>query len=286
MSPAGKSADEAAFLSQLGVRVRRARSRAGLTRRRLAERSGVSERYLAQLESGNGNISILLIRRVAAALGADLHELIGQRVDTGRRGRIALIGLRGAGKSTLGIQLAERLAVPFFELDNEIERELGSPLESVFTLYGQDAYRDGERRALARLIDEHERCVIATGGSLVVEPQTYQLLRSRCLTVWLRATPEDHMNRVIAQGDLRPIQGRDHAMTELRTILGQRERLYAMADAIVDTSARAEAESLQQLLTAVRELAGEGVGEPIGEAPDEGGDDSAPAATPEGSPRE
>lgn len=285
MSPAGKSADEAAFLSQLGVRVRRARSRAGLTRRRLAERSGVSERYLAQLESGNGNISILLIRRVAAALGADLHELIGQRVDTGRRGRIALIGLRGAGKSTLGIQLAARLAVPFFELDSEIERELGSPLESVFTLYGQDAYRDGERRALARLIDEHERCVIATGGSLVVEPQTYQLLRSRCLTVWLRATPEDHMNRVIAQGDLRPIQGRDHAMTELRTILAQRERLYAMADAIVDTSARAEAESLQQLLTAVRELAGEGIGEPIGALPDEAGDDGSPPATPETSPR-
>lgn len=280
MSPAGKSADEAAFLGQLGVRVRRARSRAGLTRRKLAERSGVSERYLAQLESGNGNISILLIRRVAAALGADLHELIGQRVDTGRRGRIALIGLRGAGKSTLGIQLAARLAVPFFELDSEIERELGSPLESVFTLYGQDAYRDGERRALARLIDEHERCVIATGGSLVVEPQTYQLLRSRCLSVWLRATPEDHMNRVIAQGDLRPIQGRDHAMTELRTILAQRERLYAMADAIVDTSGRAEGESLQQLLTAVRELAGEPIGAPTAEA-----DDESPAAgSPEVSP--
>jgi len=223
----------------------------------------VSERYLAQLESGNGNISILLIRRVAAALVADLHELIGQRVDTGRRGRIALIGLRGAGKSTLGMQLAERLRVPFFELDSEIERELGSSLESVFTMYGQDAYRDGERRALARLIEENERCVIATGGSLVVEPQTYQLLRSRCLTVWLRATPEDHMTRVVAQGDLRPIQGRDHAMTELKTILAQRDRLYAMADATVDTSGCTEGDSLQGLVTAVHELAGEGVaGEP------------------------
>jgi XRE family aerobic/anaerobic benzoate catabolism transcriptional regulator len=254
MVATGKTTDETAFLSQLGVRVRRARSRAGLTRRRLSERSGVSERYLAQLESGDGNISILLIRRVAAALGADLHELIGQRVDTGRRGRVALIGLRGAGKSTLGARLAERMGVPFFELDSEVEREMGATLESVFAMYGQDAYRDGERRALARLIEQHERSVIATGGSLVVEPQTYQLLRSRCLTVWLRATPEEHMNRVIAQGDLRPIQGREHAMTELRTILAQRERLYALADATVDTSAHDEERCLQELLTLVGEL--------------------------------
>ena len=256
MAATGKSADEAAFLSQLGVRVRRSRSKAGLTRRKLSERSGVSERYLAQLESGDGNISILLIRRVAAALGADLHELIGQRVDTGRRGRIALIGLRGAGKSTLGTRLAQRFGVPFFELDTEIERELGASLESVFTMYGQDAYRDAERRALAGLIEQHERCVLATGGSLVVEPQTYQLLRSRCLTVWLRATPEDHMNRVVSQGDLRPIQGRDHAMTELRTILAQRERLYSLADVTIDTSQHDEEHCLQELLTTVRELSG------------------------------
>jgi XRE family aerobic/anaerobic benzoate catabolism transcriptional regulator len=260
MASTGKSADEAAFLGQLGLRVRRARSRAGLTRRALAERSGVSERYLAQLETGNGNISILLIRRVASALGAELHELVGQRVDTGRRGRVALIGLRGAGKSTLGPRLAEQLGAPFVELDAEVERETGASLESVFTMYGQDAYREAERRALARVLEQHERCVIATGGSLVVEPQTYQLLRGRCITVWLRATPEDHMNRVVAQGDLRPIQGRDHAMTELRTILSQRERLYALADATIDTSGRDEGRSLQELVTAVGELGAGGGG--------------------------
>lgn len=260
MGNPGKTADELAFLGQLGLRVRRARGKAGFTRRRLAERSGVSERYLAQLESGEGNVSILLIRRVAAALAADLHELIGQRVDIGRRGRVALIGLRGAGKSTLGRRLAEQMGVRFFELDDEVEAELGASLESVFTMYGQDAYRDGERRALTRVIEGAERSVIATGGSLVVEPQTYQIVRSRCLTVWLRASPEDHMNRVVAQGDLRPIQGRDHAMTELRTILAQRERLYSLADATIDTSANDEDTCLQQLQTVVSELAGPSAG--------------------------
>ena len=153
--------------------------------------------------------------------------------------------------------LARRLQMPFFELDAEVEREIGVPLESVFTLYGQDAYRDAERRALSRLLENNERCVIATGGSLVVEPQTYQLLRSRCLTVWLRADPEDHMNRVLAQGDLRPVRGRDHAMIELRTILTQRERLYSLADQTVATSGIDEQTSLQLLLDALRGLAAE-----------------------------
>jgi XRE family aerobic/anaerobic benzoate catabolism transcriptional regulator len=259
MGLSAKTPDEIAFLGQLGLRVRRARARAGLTRRTLAQRSGVSERYLAQLESGDGNISILLIRRVAAALGVDLIELTSERVDLGRRARIALIGLRGAGKSTLGARLAEQLQAPFIELDAEIERELGITLDNVFSVYGQDTYRDAERRVLARLLNEHERCVIATGGSLVVEPQTYQLLRSRCLTVWLRAEPEDHMNRVVAQGDLRPLRGREHAMVELRTILSQRERLYSLADRTVATSGLAERDSLAQLLAAVQDLSGAGL---------------------------
>ncbi len=259
MAVAGKTPDELAFLGQLGLRVRRARARAGLTRRTVAQRSGVSERYLAQLESGDGNVSILLIRRVASALGADLLELIGQRVDTARRGRVALIGLRGAGKSTLGPRLADALQAPFFELDAEIEREFGVSIENVVAMYGQDAFRDGERRALERLIEEHERCVIAVEGSLVVEPQTYQLLRGRCLTMWLRASPEDHVKRVVAQGDARQMHGREHAMVELRAILSQRARLYGLADATIDTSANDPDAALALALAAVRENAGEAV---------------------------
>ena len=246
-----KSPDDNAFLAQLGLRVRRARARAGLTRRRLADLSGVSERYLAQLEGGDGNGSILLIRRVAAALAVDLQELVGQRVDPGRAERIALIGVRGAGKSTLGARLAERLGVPFIELGAEIRRALSSPLEDSLAEEGQQAYRDAERRVLSQVIDAHERCVLATGGSLVLEPQAYQLLRSRCTTVWLKANPEDHIARVLAQGDLRPLQGRENALAELRALLAQRERLYALADATVDTSAADEGRSLDLLLEAV-----------------------------------
>jgi len=281
-SPAlGKSPDEASFLAALGRRVRDRRDEAGLTRRRLSESSGLSERYLAQLESGDGNISILLIRRVAEALHCSLEQLLsdqapdpeiasalevlrtlepGQRhqavlalqqrfgeMSRERARRIALVGLRGAGKSTLGARLASRLKVPFFELDQQIERELGAGLESIFAMYGQDTYREAERRVLDRLTRTHRRCVIATGGSLVLEPRTYELLRERCLTIWLKASPEEHMDRVIAQGDLRPIRGRDHAMAELRTILKQRDRLYALADASVDTTGASEAESLRRL---------------------------------------
>lgn len=256
MTLAGKSPDESVFLSQLGMRVRRARSKAGMTRRGLTERSGVSERYLAQLESGEGNISILLIRRVAAALGADLHELIGKPVDVDRRGRIALTGMRGAGKSTLGAMLAGSLGVPFIELDDEMEREFGATPSAVLAQQGQDAYRDGERRALVRVIEANERCVLATDGSLVVEPQTYQLLRSRCMTVWLRASPEDHVARVAAQGDPRAQPAREQALDELRMIASQRERLYQLADATIDTSAGDAAHCLDALLAAVRELGG------------------------------
>src|SRR5690606_1187913 len=170
-----------------------------------------------------------------------------------RARRIALVGLRGAGKSTLGAQLAARLRVPFYELDQQIERELGASLGSIFSMYGQDTFREAEARVLDRLTRAHKRCVIATGGSLVLEPHTFELLRERCFTVWLRASPEDHMDRVIAQGDLRPIRGREHAMAELRTILKQRERLYALADAVVDTSGADEAQSLERLLDLVSE---------------------------------
>ena len=281
----GKSSDEAGFLAALGRRVRERRDEAGLTRRRLSELSGLSERYLAQLESGDGNISILLIRRVAEALRCPLGQLLGDQasdpeivtalgvlraLEPGQRHqavvalqqrfgemsrerarRIALVGLRGAGKSTLGARLATRLKVPFFELDQQIERELGAGLESIFSMYGQDTYREAERRVLDRLTRTHRRCVIATGGSLVLESRTYELLRERCLTVWLKTSPEEHMERVIAQGDLRPIRGRDYAMAELRTILRQRDRLYGLADAAVDTTGIGEAESLKRLVQVI-----------------------------------
>ncbi|HLT26233.1 MAG TPA: helix-turn-helix transcriptional regulator [Zeimonas sp.] len=285
----GKPEDEHAFLEALGRRVRERRDEAHLTRKRLAELSGLSERYLAQLESGDGNISILLIRRVAEALGCPLEQLLADRsvdpeiaaavellrglrpeqrheavallqqrfgeTSRERARRIALVGLRGAGKSTLGAQLAARLRAPFYELDQQIERELGASLGSIFSMYGQDTFREAEARVLDRLTRTHRRCVIATGGSLVLEPRTYELLRERCFTVWLRASPEDHMDRVIAQGDLRPIRGREHAMSELRAILKQRERLYALADATVDTSGADEAQSLERLLEVVGEAA-------------------------------
>ncbi len=278
----GKPEDENAFLEALGRRVRERREEAHLTRKRLAELSGLSERYLAQLEAGDGNISILLIRRVAEALACPIEQLIGDRSfdpeivaalellrglrpeqrheavmqlqqrfgesSRERSRRIALVGLRGAGKSTLGAQLAARLRVPFYELDQQIEHELGASLGSIFSMYGQDTFREAEAHVLDRLTRAHKRCVIATGGSLVLEPRTYELLRERCFTVWLRASPEDHMDRVVAQGDLRPIRGREHAMAELRTILKQRERLYALADAVVDTSGTDEAQSLERLL--------------------------------------
>jgi XRE family transcriptional regulator, aerobic/anaerobic benzoate catabolism transcriptional regulator len=253
MDPSEKSIAESDFLELLGRRVRQARADASMTRRQLADQSGLSERYLAQLEAGQGNISILLIRRVAAALSTTLAALITDSSDhQDRSRRVALIGLRGAGKSTIGAALSEALGWRFVELDREVERELGAGLESIFTLYGQDTYRDAERRALERVCAGDEPSVIATGGSIVVEPPTYNLLRRRCLTVWLRALPEDHMNRVIAQGDLRPIRGRDFAMAELKTILDQRQRLYALADLIVETSGREADDCVAQLLAALR----------------------------------
>jgi len=252
MEGTDKPGGERAFLEQLGLRVRRARADAQMTRRALADASGVSQRYLAQLEAGEGDISVLLIRRVAGALGAPLTALLADdAAASARRRHIALVGLRGAGKSTLGAALAERMKVPFRELDAEVERDLGASLASIFTMYGQEAYRNAERRALQRVTDELEACVIATGGSIVVEPRTHELLRQRCLTVWLKATPEEHMDRVIAQGDLRPMQGREHAMAELRALLAQRERLYGMADIAVETSGRSVAETLESLAGAV-----------------------------------
>jgi XRE family aerobic/anaerobic benzoate catabolism transcriptional regulator len=277
---------ETEYLKLLGERVRTARAQRGMTRRLLARDSGVSERYLAQLEVGQGNISIALLRKVAQAMGiplADLardepepplelrlltqslsrlapqelvqvRRLLGERfgsVASDRKRRIALVGLRGAGKSTLGRRLAEHLDVPFLELDREIERESGLALAEIFDLYGQAAFRRHERRALETLLQRHPRAVIATGGSLVSEPATFDLLLSSCFTVWIKAAPEEHMARVVAQGDLRPMADNAESMDDLRRILAGRTALYAKADAVVDTAGRDADTSLADLVAAL-----------------------------------
>ena len=280
-------ASDSIYLAQLGERIRAARARRGMTRKILARDSGVSERYLAQLETGQGNISIILLRQVAQAMGLPLADLVregpeqpvefsllvqtlarlkppalaearkllaanfGAAVERERRHRIALIGLRGAGKSTLGARLANDLGVPFIELDREIERMSGMSLAALFDLYGQSAYRRHERRALESVIESHERAVIATGGSLVSEPGTYDLLLSACFTVWLTARPEEHMSRVMAQGDFRPMADNEAAMEDLRRILDVRAQLYAKSDTTIDTSRKSVDASLRALKVAV-----------------------------------
>jgi XRE family aerobic/anaerobic benzoate catabolism transcriptional regulator len=275
-----------AFLARLGARVREVRERRGLTRKALAQASAVSERHLAGLEAGHGNISVLLLRQVAGALHVPLGEFLqesGEQVlelaliqeflqrlprhrlarvqsqlqrefgngAADRSGRIALLGLRGAGKSTLGEALAAELKLPFVELDREVEREAGTGLSEVFLLYGQDGYRRYERRCLEKVLAAHARCVIATGGSIVSEPATYDLLRSSCFTIWLKARPDEHMARVVAQGDMRPIAGNAQAMADLKRILQSRAALYAEADATIDTAGRSVKQSLKDLRRAV-----------------------------------
>jgi XRE family aerobic/anaerobic benzoate catabolism transcriptional regulator len=273
------------YLAAIGERVRQVRARRGMSRRTLARDSGVSERYLASLESGRGNVSILLLKQIAQAVDVPvehlarsgpeapaevallmqwlsrlsapeirrasdtLHRVFGARTD-GRKRRIALIGLRGAGKTTLGTRLAARRRVPFIELDREIERAAGASLAELFLLYGLPAYRRHERRALEALLLRDEPMVIATGGSIVSEPETFDLLLSTCRVIWLKAKPDEHMARVVAQGDQRPMAGSIEAMEDLKRILAGRELLYRKADAIVDTSGKTVGQSLKLLAQA------------------------------------
>lgn len=239
--------EDDAFLVRLGERVRAWRDGRRITRKSLAQSSGVSERYLAQLESGQGNISILLLRQLALAMHTPVEDLVRETSAPPRRNRIALVGLRGAGKSTLGTRLAAELGAPFVELDREIEQEAGASLAELFAMYGQEGYRRFERRALERVLAENTRCVIATGGSLVTAQDTYERLLSCCLTVWLKAAPEEHMARVIAQGDMRPIHGHEAAMDDLKQLLIERKPLYAQADVSVDTAGRTLRQSLAEL---------------------------------------
>lgn len=279
-----------ATLAELGSRVRAWRARRGMTRKALAADSGLSERFLADVESGKGNVSINSLESVARALNISILELLQDaprpamarvqgllsRLDdtqldqtysllgntfglgdsAGREQRVALIGLRGAGKSTLGSQLAAERGVPFVELDREIEREAGTSMNEILLLHGQAGYRRYERRALFRIAEDHaEGVVMTTGGSIVSERETFDLLQSRFYCVWLKASPEEHMARVVAQGDMRPFdatQGASNeAMEDIRRILSSRESLYARADAVVDTAARTLAQSLKDLTRAV-----------------------------------
>jgi XRE family aerobic/anaerobic benzoate catabolism transcriptional regulator len=287
-----------ATLSELGGRVRAWRARRGMTRKQLATDSGLSERFLADVESGKGNVSINSLEAAAQALNITILELLqdaprpalaraqgllsrldesqldqaytllastfGLGDEQGREKRVALIGLRGAGKSTLGAQLAAQRGVPFIELDREIEREAGTSMNEILLLHGQAGYRRYERRALFRIAEDHaDGVVMTTGGSIVSERETFDLLQSRFYCVWLKASPEEHMSRVVAQGDMRPFEatrgeGRQiahgamtEAMEDLRRILASREALYARADAVVDTAARSVKQSLKDLERAV-----------------------------------
>jgi len=224
------------FLESVGSAVRSQRERKGWSRRELATASGVSERFLAQLETGEGNISLRRFAEVAHALGTTPAALLAPAEVPGAHKSIALLGVRGAGKSTIGAALARKLGMRFVEVDQRIEEATGLALGDVFTLHGEAYYRRVEREVLTRLLAEAVPLVLATGGSIVNDPTNYALLKSRAHTIWLRARPEDHWNRVVAQGDQRPMAENPHAFEELRALLAARQRLYARADRTVDTS--------------------------------------------------
>ena len=242
------------YLDAVGAAVRSQRERRGWSRRELAAHSGVSERFLAQLETGAGNISLRRFAEVAHALGTHPAALLAAADAPAEARPIALLGVRGAGKSTVGEALARRLDVAFVELDQQIEEAAGLPLGEVFALHGEAYYRRVEREVLTRLLAEPRRgFVLATGGSIVNDPTNYALLRARCRTIWLRARPEDHWNRVVAQGDQRPMAENPHAFAELRALLAAREKLYARADVTVDTTGRRVAQVVAAIAARARQ---------------------------------
>lgn len=276
-----------AFIAAVGDRVRKARQRKGIPRRVLSDLSGVSQRYLAQLESGGGNISIAVLHKVAHALDHRVEWLVGEddpwgsemaevtrlyrsataaereqvkrilnrtRPAESRRRRVSLIGLRGAGKSTLGRRLGEELSMPFVELNRDIEEQSGMPVNEIMALYGQEGYRKLERQALERVVATADDVVLAVAGGIVSEPETFAFLLRNFHTVWLRAAPEEHMRRVREQGDERPMAGNPKALEDLKSILTSREILYAKAEAVCDTEGKSVEASIRELLQVVAKL--------------------------------
>ncbi len=250
-SPRGRDASPEAqrALRDLGQRLRERREARELSVSELALRSGVSRRYLTDAEAGRANLSVLRLLDLARALDVPVQDLV--RAAPPPRERIALLGLRGAGKSTLGRQLALRLEVPFVELDERVEALAGASLGEVFALHGEAGYHRFEAEALEQVLSEGERLVLATGGSIVTRAETFGRLKRACRTVWLRASPAEHFERVQAQGDRRPMADRPRARAELEALLGERESLYAQCEATVDTRGKAPAEALTALETAV-----------------------------------
>ncbi len=272
------------LIERLAARVRAARVAMGLPRRELSERSGVSPRYLAQLEAGEGNISVLLLHRVATALNLKIEDLLSEREPlqedvqrvaqlyrvasasvqgrvramlapenpmTMRAQRICLVGLRGAGKSTLGRLAADKLKVPFVELNDEIEAQAGMPLAEVMALYGQDGYRGFEAQAITRVIEQHDKLILAVAGGIVAEGATYAQVLERFHTIWIRTSPAEHMARVREQGDLRPMEGNPAAMEQLKTFLTTRTPHYERALAQVNTSSKPVQTSVNELLAVI-----------------------------------
>ncbi len=227
-----------ALLHVFGQRLRQAREAEGLSLSELAETAGLSRRYVTEAEAGRGNLSLLKLAALARALHLPLSELCDLPLAQGRMERIALVGLRGAGKSSVGRELARRLECPFVELDRRIEERAGLGMEALFDLSGSETYRRLEREVLEQVLSEGGRQVIATGGSIVTAPSTFARLRDACRTVWLQAAPESHLQRVLAQGDQRPMQGRPRALEELRALLAGRQRLYARCELHVPTDGR------------------------------------------------
>lgn len=271
------------LLLQVGKAVREARAAQGIPRRVLSEKSGVSARYLAQLEGGQGNISITLLEKVSRALGLRLVDILAdgasaseqrlvdlfRRVDTAtqeavirrlevaaevpdRAQRICLIGLRGAGKSTLGRMAGKQLDMPFVELNKDIELQAGMPVAEIMALYGAEGYRQLEAEAVRRVAARHDRLILAVAGGIVGDRETYATVLERFHTIWLKAAPDDHMSRVRAQGDMRPMQGQPGAMDQLRGLLAAREGEYGRALAQVDTHGQSVEQSLGDLVALIQ----------------------------------